>query len=90
MVPYHLDDIRPREIAGAVALVWTVASVGTSFGPYLTGYIQEVTGDLRLSLRIMAISPLTILIAGVLLNVTDDSTDRYRSIDSAKRKHNAI
>ena len=90
MVPYHLDDIRPREIAVAVALVWTVASVGATVGPYLTGYIQELTGDLRLSLRIMSISPLTILIAGVLLNRTDDLPDRYGSINNTKQKHNAI
>jgi len=73
MVPYHLDDIRPREIAVAVALVWTIASLGLSIGPYLTGYIQEVTDDLRLSLRIVALAPITVLIAGLMLKLTENS-----------------
>ena len=84
MVPYHLEDIRPREIAVAVALVWTIASLGTSVGPYLTGYIQEQTGDLRLALRIMAISPLTIIIAGILLNFTDNPRTKYGSFQNPK------
>ncbi len=67
MVPFHLKDIRPRETAIAVAVIMSMASLGASAGPTLTGYLQETMGSLPAALRLVALSPLTIVVSGFLL-----------------------
>ena len=67
MVPFHIKDIKPREIAVSVATVMTMASIGSAIGPTLTGYLQESLGSLEISLRYVSIGPMTLLIAGILL-----------------------
>ena len=67
MVPFHLKGIRPREIAIAVAVVMSLAHSGSVFGPTLTGYMQESLGNLQLSMRIVSLSPITLVIAALLL-----------------------
>jgi len=67
MVPFHIKDIKPREIAVSVATVMTMASIGSAIGPTLTGYLQESLGSLETSLRYISIAPMTLLIAGILL-----------------------
>ncbi|MEC8890985.1 MAG: hypothetical protein VX426_04550, partial [Chloroflexota bacterium] len=69
MVPFHLEGIRPREIAVAVAVVMSMASLGSSIGPTLTGYLQETQGSLQVALRIISLSPLTLVVAGALLHL---------------------
>jgi len=73
MVPFHIKNIRPREIAVSSAAVMTMAAVGSSIGPTLTGFLQESLGSLEISLRFMAFSPLTLFIAGFLLRKTPQS-----------------
>ena len=73
MVPFHIKNIRPREIAVSSATVMTMAAVGSSIGPTLTGFLQESLGSLETSLRFMAFSPLTLLIAGFLIRKTPQS-----------------
>lgn len=73
MVPFHIKNIRPREIAVSSATVMTMAAVGSSIGPTLTGFLQESLGSLEISLRFMAFSPLTLFIAGFLLRKTPQS-----------------
>ena len=67
MVPFHLKDVRPREIAIAVAVVMSLAHLGSAVGPMLTGYMQESLGSLQLSMRIISFSPITLIIAAVLI-----------------------
>jgi len=73
MVPFHIKNIRPREIAVSSAAVMTMAAVGSSIGPTLTGFLQESLGSLEISLRFMALSPITLFIAGFLLRKTSQS-----------------
>ena len=58
---------NPREIAIAVAVVMSLAHSGSVFGPTLTGYMQESLGNLQLSMRIVSLSPITLVIAAFLL-----------------------
>ena len=67
MVPFHLKGVQPREIAIAVAVVMSMAHLGSSVGPTLVGYMQEYLGSLQLSMRIVSLAPLTLVIAAVLL-----------------------
>ena len=67
MVPFHLKGVQPREIAIAVAVVMSMAHLGSSVGPALTGYMQESLGSLQVSLRMISLAPLTLVIAAVLL-----------------------
>ncbi len=74
MVPFHISGIKPREIAVSVATVMTMASIGGSIGPTLTGYLQESLGSLEISLRYVSIAPMTLLVAGILLRKTPQSS----------------
>ena len=76
MVPFHLKGIQPREIAIAVAVVMSMAALGSSIGPALTGFMQESMGSLQLSLRIISLSPLTLVIAAILLGKKYHAVDR--------------
>ena len=67
MVPFHLKGVQPREIAIAVAVVMSMAHLGSSVGPTLVGYMQEYLGSLQLSMRIVSLAPLTLVIEAVLL-----------------------
>ena len=67
MVPFHLKNVRPREIAIAVAVVMSLAHLGSAVGPMLTGYMQESLGSLQLSMRIISFSPITLIIAAALI-----------------------
>ncbi len=67
MVPFHLKNVRPREIAIAVAVVMSLAHLGSAVGPMLTGYMQEYFESLQLSVRIIAFCPITLVIAAFLL-----------------------
>ena len=58
---------NPREIAIAVAVVMSLAHLGSAVGPMLTGYMQESLGSLQLSMRIISFSPITLVIAAVLI-----------------------
>ena len=66
-VPFLLPGIRPREMAIALSFTIMVTSLGSSLGPLITGYIQEVTGDLRLSLLIISFPALSLCVAGLTI-----------------------
>ena len=66
-VPFLLPGLRPREVAVALSFTIMVTSLGTSLGPLITGYIQEVTGDLKLSLLIISFPPLSLCVAGLTI-----------------------
>ncbi len=69
-VPFHLPGIRPRELAIGIAFIMMMSSIGTTLGPLLTGLLQEATGDLRLSLLLVSIGPLSVSGAGMFLKAT--------------------
>ena len=69
-VPFHLPGIRPRELAMGIAFIMMMSSIGTTLGPLLTGLLQEATGDLRLSLLLVSIGPLSVSGAGMFLKAT--------------------
>ena len=64
---YDLPGIKPREVAVAVALVYTLMWAGATAGPLVTGFVQEATGNLQLALFITSIGPLALTIAGLTL-----------------------
>ena len=64
---YLLPDIKPREVAVGLSFVYTCIDTGTAVGPLLVGFLQEATGDLRLSLMITVLFPLTLVLAAFLL-----------------------
>ena len=69
-VPFHLPGIRPRELAMGIAFIMMMSSIGTALGPLLTGLLQEVSGDLRLSLLIVSFGSLSVSIAGLFLRAS--------------------
>ena len=69
-VPFHLPGIRPRELAMGIAFIMMMSSIGTTLGPLLTGILQEATGDLRLSLLLVSIGPLSVSGAGMFLKAS--------------------
>lgn len=65
---YNLPGIKPRELAVAVALIYTLMWVGGSTGPLITGFVQEATGDLRMALIITSLGPLALSVSGLVLS----------------------
>lgn len=66
-VPFHLPHIRPRELAVAFAFTMMMTSLGTSLGPLFTGFIQEISGSLKLALFIISFTSVSLIIAGSTL-----------------------
>ena len=66
-VPFHLQGIRPREVAVAVGFIAMMVSLGSTLGPLITGLLQEHFGDLRLALLCVSVAPMTLTTAGILL-----------------------
>ena len=64
---YQLPDIKPREVAVGLSFVYTCIDAGTAVGPLLVGFLQEATGDLKMSLMITVLFPLTLVLAAFLL-----------------------
>ena len=65
---YSLPGIKPREVAVAVALVYTLLWVGSAIGPLIAGFVQEATDDLRLALIITSFGPLVLTAVGLVLS----------------------
>ena len=68
-VPFQLPGIRPRETAVALAFTMVMISAGTMLGPLLTGYLQELIGDLKPALLIVSFASLSLNVAGGILRV---------------------
>ena len=47
---------------------------GSAVGPLLVGGLQQITGNLQLSLLICGMFPVTLLVAAFMLSVRDRST----------------
>ena len=66
-VPFHLPGIRPREVAVALAFIQMMSSAGITLGPLLTGLLQELNGNLQLSLGIISFASLSLCGAGLVM-----------------------
>ena len=80
-IPFHLPNIRPREVAVAVAFTMMMTSCGGALGPLAAGFLQEALGDLRLTLAIISFTSLLLTAAGFLLR-----TSRQPQTDGRKRR----
>ncbi len=75
-VPFQLPGIQPRQVAVALAFTIMSTSVGTSLGPLITGYLQEATGDLKLSLLLISFASLSLCVSGLTLRFGRASAPR--------------
>ena len=66
-VPFNLPGIRPREIAVSLAFIQMSSSAGIALGPLVAGIIQELTGNLRLSLIVVSFASLSLCGAGLIM-----------------------
>ena len=66
-VPFNLPGIRPREIAVSLAFIQMSSSAGIALGPLVAGIIQELTGDVRLSLIVVSFASLSLCAAGLIM-----------------------
>jgi ACS family hexuronate transporter-like MFS transporter len=66
-VPFNLPGIRPREIAVSLAFIQMNSSAGIALGPLVVGILQELTGDLRLSLIVVSFASLSLCGAGLMM-----------------------
>ena len=66
-IPFHLPSIRPRQVAVGLAFTTMMTSGGIALGPLVTGFLQEIFGDLRPALIIVSFSGLSLSAAGILL-----------------------
>ena len=66
-VPFNLRGIQPRQLAVAFSFVMMLISTGQALGPLFIGFLEEATGDLRLTMFIACFTPLSLVIAGLTL-----------------------
>ena len=66
-VPFQIPNIRPREVAIALAFVMTMTGLGGFLGPLISGLLQEIWGGLRPTLVVVSFAPLSLSVAGMLL-----------------------
>lgn len=66
-VPFNLRSIQPRQLAVAFSFVMMLISLGQALGPLFIGFLEEATGDLKLSMFIACFTPLSLVIAGATL-----------------------
>ncbi len=65
--PFHLPGIRPREIAVSLSFIQMSSSAGIAVGPLIAGAIQQLTGDLQLSLVVVSVSGIALSAAGLAM-----------------------
>ena len=73
--PFHLPQIRPRELAVAFAFTMMSTSVGTSLGPLFTGLMQEGFDSLKVAMFIISFTSISLIIAGTTLRFHPEQTD---------------
>ena len=66
-IPFELKDIKPREIAVAVAFLETSLYVGSFIGPLAAGIIEDITGAPRGALMVTSLSALALSAVALLL-----------------------
>ncbi len=74
-VPFHLPQIRPRELAVAFAFTMMSTSVGTSLGPLFTGLMQEGFDSLKVAMFMISFTSVSLIIAGTTLRFHPEQTD---------------
>ncbi len=67
-VPFNLRGIQPRQLAVAFSFVMMLISLGQALGPLFVGFLDEYTGDLKMSMFIASVTPLSLVIAGATLS----------------------
>ena len=68
-LPYRFPGFGSREIAVAMGFIETCLLTGGAVGPTLTGFLQESTGDLQLSLLISCGFSGAIVVAGLMVTL---------------------
>ena len=66
-VPFNLRGIQPRQLAVAFSFVMMLISLGQALGPLFVGFLEEATGDLKLTMFIASFTPLSLVVAGATL-----------------------
>ena len=70
---FLIPGIKPREIGIGMSFMETSIWGGSAIGPLLVGGLQQITGNLQLSLLICGMFPVTLLVAAFMLSVRDRS-----------------
>ena len=70
---FLIPGIKPREIGIGMSFMETSIWGGSAVGPLLVGGLQQITGNLQLSLLICGMFPVTLLVAAFMLSVRDRS-----------------
>ncbi len=68
---FLIPGIKPREIGIGMSFMETSIWGGSAIGPLLVGGLQQITGNLQLSLLICGMFPVTLLVAAFMLSVRD-------------------
>ena len=63
---YELPGIKPREVAVASSLVYTLLWAGGAVGPLTVGFLQESTDSLKVALLVISFAPMTLAAASLL------------------------
>ncbi len=72
-VPFQLRGIKPREIAVAVAFYEMSMWAGGAIGPALAGILQEITGDLKLTMVILSFAGLSLVFGALFMRSPNKS-----------------
>ncbi len=71
-VPFNLRGIQPRQLAVSFSFVMMLISLGQALGPLFIGFLEEATGNLKLTMFIASFTPLSLIIAGATLRFGRD------------------
>ena len=66
-VPFNLRGIQPRQLAVAFSFTMMLITIGQALGPLFVGFLDEATGDLKLTMLISSFTPLSLVVAGSTL-----------------------
>lgn len=75
-IPIEMAGIGPRLTAVATGLIFTVGEVGGFMGPFLIGFLRDLTGGFIPSLATLVIASLVTAIAGFFMDEPADD-DRF-------------
>ena len=84
-LPYELEGIRPREIAVASGLVFTITTFGGGSGPLVAGFLTQATGSLHGALTVCALCAITLGVLPMFLPETGWRAQRRRAAQPSGR-----
>jgi cyanate permease len=84
---YQRPGIKPREVAVAIGLVYTLLWSGGALGPLVVGFVQEATDSLKLGLLLTGFGPLTLTVAGLLVS---EKGERFTTWALSRPRHRVI